>query len=221
MFGAPWHRYTLGGHTLRLQVLDVTTAFARESELVENFDGLALQALAAPAEVFAGLRSSAAKTDNPEAALLRMAARVGARLLEGLPADGVWLGELFGDFVLGRLSCEARTIETWSEFAELRLAPVDRWRLLGLQLAQTYGPLWARSPYDPGSRTVPDYGVKAPDSPLAVQWAKHLAPEVNASTREILREWTPIEMIEQVELMAMHAEISRRAQDAAAAKSSG
>lgn len=218
-FEQPWRRYDFAGHTIRLQILDPALAFDIEPELAQHFAPRVLSALASPEAVAAGIDARAAEADNPAAERLRLAGQLPGRMLVGLPKDGRWLAQTFELLVLERLRVDGQLIETRAELAAVKLTVWQRWRLLGLQLAQTFEPLWARSPYQPSKRKVEDYGVTAPNSPIAAQWAGHLSGQIATSPHEMLTRWTPLDLIIQVERAAMAAEITRRAQEAAEAQS--
>lgn len=146
--------------------------------------------------------------------------RLLAQALARLNLDGPWIRDVFAASVIGRLEVDGGLIEIPSDYAALRWPWSAKWQVLAAQLRQTYGEMWTRSPYRLRSE-VNTHGVPEPKSvPLAVRYADTLAAQGHASSpREILREWTPLDMIEIIESAAYSAERERRAYQAARGES--
>jgi hypothetical protein len=226
----PWNSVILGRRRVRLQVLDPQTTFEFEPRLIEALgDTLALLAAAPDKMTTAVWRHAAQTSEDLEQTLLdpvhgpamtRQAMLTFAELVaEALTSSSVsprLSAIAFRRLVFGKLEVGGRPISTPREYADARLRPLDKWRLLGAQIQQSYGPLWLRSPYRLRSRRE-DYGVPRPkDVPLAVAWADSLAVRGSASSSiEILTRWTPVQMIQVVEVAAQQAEIERRAAERA------
>jgi hypothetical protein len=186
----PWSRFELDGRVCRLQTLDPGTAFELEPELLERLGDTLALALANPGAVADALTKGLGAKGDPEAR-----AQAGAAAIRRA-----------GGLVTTIL--RTSTLE--------RVGPSAKWRLLAAQISQTYGPLWSRSPYKAGRRKANDYGVPLPNASRTTQWAAELARQgYAASTMEIMREWTPADMIDVVESAARNAEIQARAGDAA------
>ena len=222
----PWGRLTVTGRRCRLQVLDPSTAFDLEPELIDRLgDNLAI-AVSSPEHVLRATWSKAledsgyiatAVDHTPEdtakaaaAGLVRIrdlfvASIIGARI------DGKWVKACFERMIFDRLVVDDDLIQDWSSWASADLGPAARWRLMAAQLAQTYGPLWVRSPYSPGKRS-PDMGVPLPKSvSKAMQWADALVKMGHvASSHEVLTAWTPTHLMDVVDLAAFQAEHERR-----------
>ena len=237
----PWGRFEAGGHDVRLQVLDPATAFAIEPEIIERVRPELLMTIAAPEAMLDGIGLAAASQHrgprklaeallDPEAspkaasAGLRVLARVFSGLIASTPEDGAWVARIFERVIFDRIELERengppRHASTWRQWGKLGLGPAARWTILVAQLAQTFGPLWTRSPYSPSSREPKDYGVPLPPAPLAVQWASQLASQgYAAGSDEVLRVWTPERVAEPVEIAAHAAEQHHRASEAARAE---
>jgi len=232
----PWSVIDLDGRRCRLQILDPATAFALEPELVAVLGETLTMACAAPDELIGAVwRHSAAgwttaqsirslasdPVGGPEAAAtaIRTLGQIVCSCLIDAKISPAWARDVFGRMVYGRLDVGRRVIvEDSRDYARAGFGPMIKWRIMAAQLRQTFGPLWLRSPYTVRSTSKAlDYGVAQPKSvPVAVRWADNLARLGSAgSSREILREWTPVEMIEIVENAAYQAEHERRANDAA------
>lgn len=228
----PWQRVTIAGRRCRLQILDPQTAFELEPELVRGFGEHLTMALAAPSQVFGSVwdralgdhgRSLSECLADPElgpevaADGLKLLAGLLARAVYELDTDAAWVIEATRRMLLGRLEVEGTIIDEWSDF---KMGARGRWRAVAAQVAQTFGPLWTRSPYRLRSK-VETYGVPEPKGvPVAVRWADTLAKQGSASSsHEILTVWTPVRMIEIVEATAYAAERERRAMDRAKAAS--
>lgn len=229
----PWGRLDLGGKRCRLQILDPAATFDVEPQLVAKLGDTLSLSLAAPDEILGAVwRQSTA--DGPVGVDLRTLARDpvegpalaanALRLLGGVLSQCLidarvqprWIRDVFGVLVLGRLEVDGEVIEDARDWARAGLPPVAKWQAMAAQLRQTFGPLWLRSPYTMRAK-VKDYGVPQPKGvPVAVRWADALAKlGVVGSSREMLIEWTPVEMIERVENAAYNAEVERRAYVAA------
>jgi hypothetical protein len=222
----PWNSVSVGRRRVRLQILDPQTAFEFEPRLIEALgDTLALTAAAPDKLTTAVWRHAAQTSEDLEQTLLdpvhgpamaRQAMLTFAELVaEALTAANISprLAALaFRRLLFGKLEIDGRRVATPREYVEAGLRPLDKWRLLGAQIQQSYGPLWLRSPYRLRSHRE-DYGVPRPkDVPVAVAWADSLAVRGSASSSiEILTTWTPVQMIQVVEVAAQQAEIERRA----------
>ena len=236
-YDQPWRRVDLSGKRCMLQILDPATAFDLEPQLVAVLgDALSLTA-AAPTEILGAVwRRSVAGAGGIDlrdlvndpvcgpAAAVQSITSLGTLLstcIAEARLDPAWVRHMFAALVLGRLEVGGELVETSADWMRANMRPVSKWQAMAAQLQQTFGPLWLRSPYSVRS-THKDYGVPKPkDVPIAVAWADNLARCGSAgSAREILREWTPVEMIEIVENAAYTAEHEKRAH-AAASKASG
>lgn len=226
----PWGRVTVTGRRCRLQVLDPTTAFDLEPQLVEQFGDHLVLALGAPRHVLGSMWSGIAgdhgygssfveALHDPEqgleiaaAGLRRMADMLTACMFEAR-LDGQWLAHAFGRMVFDRLVVDGKTIEDWETWTATGLGAEARWRILAAQLQQTYEPLWIRSPYDARAKKQPDLGVPVPKNvPLAVQWADALSTTGHVpSAYEALAVWTPAQLMDVVDMAAYQAEVERRA----------
>lgn len=214
----PWGRFEFGDRVVKLQVLDPITAFELEPEVISRLGAALVMAVVAPSTIIdrvAGDLAPAAEQDAAVARLRTLAKMLGSAIAS-TDIDGRWLSQTFADVVFDRLREGSRTIESWRDLDALGLHPLQRWQLFAGQLRQTYAPLWLRSPYQVSRRAAPDYGVQAPTTPKAVQWAAALAKMGYASSPdEILTRWTPARMIDVVESAAYDAEVQNRAHDAA------
>lgn len=227
----PWSRVRLPGHHVRLQVLDPSTAFELEPQLVDILgDALAL-VVAAPDDIVAAVGRHAASgggrksiqelaTDpffGPEMAAdsIRSLGLVLANSIAALPADYRRVSRLFKEMVLGRIRVTDTVVEDAIDWDSVGFSAIDKWMLFGAQLRQTFGPLWTRSPYTVRGKEEKGSGIPEPKSvPMAVRWADNLARLGSASSsREILEEWTPVQMIEIVESAAYTAMVEQRALD--------
>jgi hypothetical protein len=210
----PWISYDLDGRRVALQIVDPSTAFELERSIVAQLGETLALLLAAPWPVLSAIGRSAL-ADADQAAGLGVARSLVAaadRIVAGLPTDPAQLLDLVDRLLLGRLVVDGAEVETWADMSRARLGPSQRWRLLGMQISQTFAELWIRAPYDAKAPRGRDYGVPEPSSPRAVAWAAALAREGYASsTTEILDTWTPLRMIELVEVAAHNAEVHRRA----------
>lgn len=221
----PWVRVEFADVRGKLQILDPETAFTLEPQIIRALgDDLAL-ACAAPDVLRDKIMrravelSGGSEHGDKRVAFLEGARMVGAfvsglDILGGL--DHRWLSDAFEGMVLGRLKVRGELIETFGDWQALGLHPLAKWVALAGQVKATFRPLWLRSPYR--LRAQPDKdGVPEPKSvPLAVRWADALAAQGRASSAvEILREWTPVEMIQVVESAAYQATRERVARERA------
>jgi len=139
------------------------------------------------------------------------------KIVAGMQPDPHWLLAFAERTLLGRLAIDGDQVESWVDLSRAELGIAARWRLLGIQISQTFGGLWIRAPYDPKAPRAKDYGVPEPSTPRAVGWAAALARQGYASSMvEILETWTPLNTLEAVEHAAYEAESRRRAEDEAA-----
>jgi len=228
----PWERVDIDGVRCHLQILDPATAFEMEPELVRVLGETLALACAAPHEIIGAVwRSSVAGWIDTAQDLRTLA--TDAHAVPGAATDAIvllgrilgtclteadlrpaWVISVFGRLIYGRLKVNGEVVETAADYAALNFRPMAKWQLMAAQIKQSFGPLWLRSPYNMRSKIpAPSYGVPQPkDVPLAVRWADNLARLGSAgSSREILHEWTPVEMIEVVENAAYQAEFERRA----------
>lgn len=232
-FRQPWRRVAIAGHRCRMQVLDPSTAFRLEPEIAAQLGDAASMLMAAPDAVMAAVAKSvrAGTTrvsiglgpvdefePDPTLDAITRWGQVIARALAGLDVDGRWLASTWRACVLERLEVDGRVIEDAEDWQRLGWGWAAKWHALAAQMRNTFAPLWTRSPYLLRTE-VETHGVPEPTSvPLAVRWADALAVQGHAaSSREILREWTPLEVIEIVESAAYQAERERRAHKAAMA----
>jgi hypothetical protein len=237
-FHQDWGRFEIRGQSCRLQVLDPVTTFEIEPELVAHFGNTLLMSVAAPDNVISALGGSASQAHGIDGSLVEAmrdrdrgtdVAATGLRLLSQVlqsailntDLDADWLVQTFEAVVFDRLKIGGSLVECWTDWQRAGMRPADKWLVLAAQLRQTYRPLWTRSPYDVRLKEVKDYGVKAPNSPKAEQWAYALAKAGVASPNEILRHWSPERLIQQVELQAMEAARHERAEEARATASKG
>jgi hypothetical protein len=213
----PWVSYDLAGRRIDVQTMDPVTAFEIEPQIIEQLGETFSLALAAPLAVLGAIgRDALADRSSPSLAATRSVMAAADRVISGLQAEAAWMLSAVERMLLGRLRIDGLEISTWAELGRAGLVPIGRWRLLGLQVSQTFGELWTRAPYDPKAPRAKDYGVPEPATPRAVAWAAALARQGYASSMvEILECWTPLRMLEAVELAACEAENHRRAQDEA------
>lgn len=229
----PWRRVALDGRRCHLQIVDPQTAFELEPQLVAALGDTLSFAVSAPTELLgavwrrsasgatdaASLRSLMDDPDEGPACAAQSIALMGTVLAECIKAanlDFVWMRRMFGGLVLGRLRVGDEEIETARDWQALGFRPRAKWQAMAAQIQQSFGPLWMREPYRLRTPSK-DYGVPAPKGvPVAVRYAHELAKTgVASSAREILKEWTPIEMIEAVESQTYTSEVERRANESA------
>jgi hypothetical protein len=228
----PWGRLTVTGRRCRLQVLDPITAFELEPELIDRFGEPLVMLLAARGNVVGSLWSGVladhgftgtigdAVRDREQG--LDIAADGVRRTVEMLTAcavsanlEGRWLAQVFERMVFDRLKVDDVLVEDWTTWAQAGLGPFGRWQVLAFQIEQTFQPLWIRKPYSLRSPKSKDYGVPVPGVATAVQWAANLAKMgYVASSHEVLTDWTPVALMDQVDIAAHAAEVERRAMDA-------
>jgi hypothetical protein len=226
----PWGRFTVTGRRCRLQILDPVTAFELEPQLVAQFGEPLVMAMAAPEQVFGVLASgedhdAAAPTQDDNAtphavaALHRLVAIFRAAVTSAR-LDGAWLRGLFERSIFDRLRVDDATVEDWASWGATGLGAEARWRVLAAQLQQTYQPLWVRAPYSVRKEKAKDFGVPSPKGvPIAMQWADALVKMGHVSSaHEVVTSWTPVQLMDVVDLAAYQAEIERRAMDAARAQ---
>lgn len=225
----PWTRVRLAGRRCHLQILDPATAFELEPELVRTLGDTLSFSAAAPGEVLAGVWQHA--TAGPDfdvrglvtdpvrgpALATEMLTGLGlllAQCIAAVPGDASLMRRMFATLVLERIKVDDVVIEDAEDWTALGMPVLAKWQAMVLQLRQTFGPLWTRSPYSSGARSK-DYGIPRPTSvPIAVQWADSIARLGSASSvNEILHEWTPVRMIEVVESAAYLAANEQRAMD--------
>jgi hypothetical protein len=231
-FRQSWNRLSIRGRPCRLQVLDPLTTFEVEPSLIENLGETLLMAMAAPETVLAAIGGTAASAHGLSGTLTgamqdpecgSAVAETGLRLLTdsitsavlGANLDPKWLAETFERLIFDRFKIDGELIEDWTGWTRAQMRPVDRWRLLAAQISQTYQPLWTRHPYNVRTEKVKTYGVPAPKTPKAVQWAAALAVQKYGSVDEILTCWDPTRLMDVVESAAEKAETERRAHEAA------
>lgn len=228
-YGQPWKRVRIHGAVASLQILDPETAFEVEPQLVRRLgDSLSLLA-GAPEDVRSKIRERAlaesgvtereASSDPKARSLVTLnSAQLVARMVEQIGGavarreiDPAWLLEMFETLVLGRLKVRGEIVEDCADWQALGWAPRAKWLAMWTQVSQTFGPLWMRAPYRLRVESK-DYGVRSPPGvPIASLWADELASQGRAaSSVEVLRTWTPLEMIRVVESSAYKAELSRR-----------
>lgn len=230
----PWGRVTVTGHRCRLQVLDPVTAFDLEPQLIDRLGEPLAMALAAPRHVLGPMWSGIVgdegygstfaevvqhddrRLEIAAAGLQRMAAMLRSCMLDAR-IDGGWIVTTFESLIFDRLRIDDHVVEDWDSWRATGLGAEARWRLLAAQMEQTYRPLWTRAPYSAGRKKPQDYGVPVPTSvPMAVQWADALVTMGHVSSaHEVVTAWTPVQLIDAVDLAAQHAENERRAMDAA------
>lgn len=211
-------RFTIRDQRWRLQVLDPATAFEIEPAVIAKLGPVLSLATVAPVELL-GRIGDAGKQGDPltrvgvQGALL---ADTLQQAVDSLDLDPRWLLGLFDLAVFDRATVNGEVLDAWETWARLGMRPLDKWHVLARQLQQTFAPLWLRSPYSPSKRKITKHGVKAPDTPLAVQWAATITEQGYASSvREVLRSWTPAQLIDVVETAAYNAEVKHRlAEDA-------
>lgn len=233
----PWGRLTVTGQRCRLQVLDPSTAFDLEPELVERFGDHLLMAIGAPRHVLGAMWSGVAGEQgyggsfaeairDPEhgleiaAAGLQRMTRLLITCMVEARIDGPWIVHAFDRMIFDRLVVGDVTVEDWDTWQRTGLGAEARWRLIAAQIEQTYQPLWIRSPYTVRSKAPPDLGVPVPHNvPIAVQWADALATTGHVSSaHEALTTWTPEALMNVVDMAAYQAEIERRSLESAKAQ---
>lgn len=228
----PWGRLTVTGRRCRLQVLDPVTAFELEPQLIERFGEHAVMLLAARGNVLGSLWSGvlvehgiagsfvdAAK--DPEQSLtvamagLRRTVSLLTTCAKEMNPAGPWLAKVFERMAFDRLKVDGMLIEDWADWAATGLGAAARWRLFTFQIEQTFQPLWTRKPYSLRTKGGKDYGVSVPDAvPMAAQWANNLAKMgYVASAHDVLVGWTPMQLMDAVDMAAYQAEIERRAME--------
>jgi len=225
-YDQPWHRASIAGRRVRVQVLDPETAFELEPRLISTFgDQLALT-LAAPGPLRQALLAAPESTDGRDPwetlPVVRTLRLIQACLVK-LDVDPAFVVEVVETLLLDRLSVGNKVIEDWPDFREaFGLSPSARWSATAIALSLTFGPLWTRKPYRLRSQAH-DYGVPLPPGVSKVRlWCEQLAAEGRAaSAHDILRCWTPIEVLESVESLAYVAERERRAAQAARQQGAG
>lgn len=210
-------RFTIRGQRWRLRVLDPVTAFEVEPEVINRFGSALVMAIVAPRQLLAGLARIEA---DDELAAERERVALLAQLLQhavsSLDLDHRWLLGMFDRAVFDRATVNGTPLDDWETWARLGMQPVDKWHVLARQMQQTFAPLWLRSPYSPSKRKATGYGVKPPQTPLAVQWAAAITEQgYAASTHEVLTCWTPARLIDVVETAAYQAEVKHRTAEAA------
>lgn len=229
----PWNRLRIAGRRCKLQILDPATAFELEPELVRTLGDTLSFAIAAPGEIVTSVLTHAAGGVSVVEAMrdpvmgtemavetLRILGLLMSACIESIPTSNTkWIRQMFGRMVLERFQVDGQLVEEIEDWHELGFGPMVKWQVMGAQMRQTFGPLWTRSPYDSGLRKK-DYGIAMPKSvPIAVMWADSLAKLGSASSSaEILKEWTPVEMIDVVESAAFAAATEQRAMDEARAE---
>jgi hypothetical protein len=230
----PWRRVEIGGRRFHLQVVDPSTAFDIEPELVAALGDTLSLFIAAPDHVIGTAMKQAAGGGTSDPALLGIVdiapvtgnartataiaslGRVLADCIMSARLEPAWVRATYGRLVLGRLRIGEDYIDGARDWARLGFGPLAKWQALAAQIQQSFGPLWTRSPY---KLRVPakDYGVPEPTGvPVATRYAIELAKAgVASSMQEILDEWTPVRMIEVIEAQTYAAENERRAHEAA------
>jgi hypothetical protein len=215
-----------------LQVVDPGTAFDVEPSLIRVLGDTLALFIASPDHVISaaldraagggeadpallGIVDAAPPTNRTTAAITSLG-KLLASCIMSAQVDPAWVRETFGRLVLGRMRVGEDYIDTARDWARLGFGPLAKWQAFGAQVQQSFGPLWTRSPY---TLRVPakDYGVPEPKGvPTATRYAVELARAGLArSPREILDEWTPVQMIEVIESQTYAAENERRAHEAA------
>jgi hypothetical protein len=232
----PWKRADLDGRRCHLQILDPATAFELEPVLAAALGDAASLAIVAPRELaaaalraggldkrrtLADLAADPAGGAERAARVVRTAGAIVSRALLGLDLSPALLCELHERCVLGRLRVEGELVEDVRDWSALALHPSARWQALAVQIRQTFGPLWTRSPYKLRCPKVAD-GVPEPTAvPVAIRYAATIAERGYASsTHEVLTQWTPVRMIEVVEAAAYDAARRNAAYEQARAEGS-
>jgi len=233
-FGQPWRRVDLAGERCQLQVLDPATAFELEPLLADALGDSSALVIVAPAkigEAFLRLSGLGDDEDFADAAsdefdglgrvgqmMLSAADLIVSAIQHAAVLDHKVVTRLFGAMVYERLTVGGSVVADGRDWMALNWAPQWKWHAMAVQIRQTFGPLWTRSPYQTRGGAVTD-GVPEPvDVPLAVQYASNLTKQGYASSPEdVLRTWTPVRMVEVIESAAYAAERERVAYEKAKA----
>lgn len=223
-WGQPWERVEIAGQRCRLQILDPQTALELEPELAVRLGDGAARLMAAPDSVTSAVLRSAQSGrladeftgDSNTAAFASVIGytRSVCSALMGFNAGGEWLASAWSRCVLDRFEYAGRVVEDARDWDRLQFPAIVKWQVLVAQLRQSFGPLWTRSPYKVSARQDASSVPEPTGIPLAVRYAVNLASQGHApSRREILLEWTPVELIEVVESAAYTAAVERESVD--------
>lgn len=221
-WGQPWERVEIAGQRCRLQILDPQTALEIEPELAARLGDGAARLMAAPDLVTSAVLRSvksgrladefAGETDTAAFASVIGYTRAICSALMGFNASGEWLAGAWSRCVLDRFEVAGAVVEDARDWDRLQFPAIAKWQVLVAQLRQSFGPLWTRSPYKVSARQETTSVPEPTGIPLAVRYAVNLASMGHApSRREILTQWTPVELIEVVESAAYTAAVEREA----------